>query len=72
MHEIEEIIHVIETAKKLNNIYSNTVSGGATVWDHLDIIVDSPLAAKFTQSYRELKGLWDAEAREKCITVTIL
>ncbi len=35
------------------------------MWDHLDIIVDSPLAAKFTQSYRELKDLWDAEAREK-------
>ena len=65
LYEIEEIIHVIESAKKLNKLDENTVSKGATVWDHLDIIVDSPLAAKFTQSYRELKDLWDAEAREK-------
>jgi metallo-beta-lactamase family protein len=65
LYEMEEIIHIIESAKKLNNLDGNTVSKGATVWDHLDIIVDSPLAAKFTQSYRELKNLWDAEAREK-------
>lgn len=31
----------------------------------LQIIVDSPLAARFTQSYRELKPYWDAEARER-------
>jgi metallo-beta-lactamase family protein len=55
LYEIEEIIHVIESAKKLNKLDENTVSKGATVWDHLDIIIDSPLAAKFTQSYRELK-----------------
>ncbi len=65
LYEIEEIIHAIESANKLNNHDENTAGKGATVWDHLDIIVDSPLAAKFTQSYRELKALWDAEAREK-------
>lgn len=31
-------------------------------WDSLDVIVDSPLAAQFTEHYRELKGLWDEEA----------
>lgn len=34
-------------------------------WEDLDIIVDSPLAAEFTQEYRTLKSLWDAEARRK-------
>jgi len=34
-------------------------------WQHLDVIVDSPLAAKFTEHYRALKGLWDKEARRK-------
>jgi len=32
-------------------------------WQHLDIIVDSPLATKFTEHYRDLKHLWDKEAR---------
>jgi len=31
----------------------------------IDVIVDSPLAAKFTQHYRELKQYWDAEARAR-------
>ncbi len=35
------------------------------VWEQLDVIVDSPLAAKFTQHYRALRSLWDAEARKK-------
>ncbi|WIO75384.1 MBL fold metallo-hydrolase [Porticoccaceae bacterium LTM1] len=31
----------------------------------LDIIVDSPLAAKFTRHYRRLSQLWDEEARRR-------
>ncbi|OUR82890.1 MBL fold hydrolase [Cycloclasticus sp. 46_120_T64] len=34
-------------------------------WQNLDVIVDSPLAAKFTEHYRVLKPLWDNEARRK-------
>ena len=34
-------------------------------WEELDVIVDSPLAAKFTEHFRSLKPLWDAEARRK-------
>ncbi len=34
-------------------------------WTDLDIVVDSPLAAEFTQHYRELQQLWDKEARRK-------
>jgi len=33
-------------------------------WKNLDIIVDSPLAAKFTKHYRQLRTLWDEEAKE--------
>jgi len=29
----------------------------------IEVIVDSPMAAKFTQYYRQFKSLWDAEAR---------
>lgn len=34
-------------------------------WQRLEIIVDSPMAARFTEVYRELKPYWDAEARER-------
>ena len=34
-------------------------------WDELPIILDSPLASRFTQVYRELDDFWDAEARER-------
>jgi metallo-beta-lactamase family protein len=35
---------------------------GAHRWQDLEILVDSPLAARFTQVYRQLKPHWDAEA----------
>lgn len=35
-----------------------------SAWADLQVIVDSPLAAKFTAVYRELKPFWDAEAQD--------
>ena len=34
-------------------------------WNSLEIVVDSPLAATFTEIYRDLKPFWDAEATER-------
>jgi metallo-beta-lactamase family protein len=34
-------------------------------WSSLEVIVDSPLAARLTDSYRKLRHLWDAEARQR-------
>ena len=34
-------------------------------WSELPIIVDSPLAAKFTEVYRDLKPYWDEEALQR-------
>ncbi|MGQ4880004.1 MBL fold metallo-hydrolase RNA specificity domain-containing protein [Billgrantia sp. LNSP4103-1] len=39
-------------------------SGRDERWRELEIIVDSPLAARFTEVYRELKPWWDAEAHK--------
>ncbi|XKF16209.1 MBL fold metallo-hydrolase [Halomonas sp. BLK-85] len=47
LYELEGIIHAAQAAQ----------------WKTLEIIVDSPLAARFTQVYRELKPYWDAEAQ---------
>lgn len=34
-------------------------------WDALPVILDSPLASRFTQVYRDLEPYWDDEARER-------
>ena len=55
LYELEELIHHYgsrQVSKDLN-------------WEDLEIIVDSPLAATFTKSYRELFNFWDAEALHK-------
>ncbi|MDQ4427537.1 MBL fold metallo-hydrolase RNA specificity domain-containing protein, partial [Thalassolituus sp.] len=57
LYEIEEIIHRV-TEKSSD-------AAQVALWESLDIIVDSPLAAEFTAHYRSLKKLWDAEARQR-------
>ena len=49
LYELEDIIHRQKGA----------------AWQDIDVIVDSPLAAKFTEHYRELSHLWDAEAKAR-------
>lgn len=34
-------------------------------WDKLQIILDSPLAADYTQGYQQLQSLWDEEAKQR-------
>lgn len=49
LYELETIIHQAHSSQ----------------WRSLEIIVDSPLAAKFTSVYRELKPYWDKEAQRR-------
>ncbi|MFT5452964.1 MAG: metallo-beta-lactamase family protein [Enterobacterales bacterium] len=55
LYELEQIIHTSTHSK----LASKKVD-----WQHLDIIVDSPLASKFTKYYQSLSKLWDAEAKK--------
>ena len=55
LYELEELIH----QNKQKTIYQQLI------WDDLEIIVDSPLASKFTEVYKALKPHWDAEAKAK-------
>lgn len=60
LYELEAIIHhyrereVIRPGKTL----------GRYCWGDINIVVDSPLAARFTEVYRRLKPYWDKEARK--------
>ncbi len=41
---------------------TNETSHPEVDWPHLPVILDSPLATRFTQAYRELKPFWNEEA----------
>ncbi|AUN95739.1 MBL fold metallo-hydrolase RNA specificity domain-containing protein [Pseudazoarcus pumilus] len=49
LYELEGLVHAARNAR----------------WRDLEVIVDSPLAARFTEAYRELKPWWDAEAHRR-------
>ncbi|MCW8982406.1 MAG: MBL fold metallo-hydrolase [Gammaproteobacteria bacterium] len=55
LYELEQIIHQ----------YGKRWVGDGVRWCDLEVIVDSPLAAKFTRAYRELRPFWDREAKGK-------
>lgn len=55
LYELEDIIHQHKT---------EAVTKGLQ-WQDMEIIVDSPLANRFTEVYQQLKPFWDAEARAK-------
>jgi len=58
LYEIEQIIHESRTKKVTKDL----------IWDDLEIVIDSPLAAKFTASYRKLRPFWDKEAKSKLLS----
>ena len=53
LYEFEHIIHSSKSKHQESH------------WEKFEIIIDSPMAAKFTQTYRQLKRYWDKEARRK-------
>lgn len=69
LYELEDIIHrraLKESAKAQPSASGpNTSKAPALEWASLPIILDSPLASRFTTVYRELDHFWDAEARAR-------
>ncbi len=55
LYELEDIIH--------RNRGRYAAKG--LPWEDLEIVVDSPLASRFTEAYRALRPFWDAEARRR-------
>ncbi|BCA80073.1 MBL fold metallo-hydrolase [Desulfuromonas sp. AOP6] len=55
LYELEELIH---------RHRQDYVARGLP-WEELEIIVDSPLASRFTEAYRQLKPYWDQEAKKR-------
>lgn len=69
LYELEDIIHLRvlrESAKTQPGSSASKTNGvPALDWTNLPIILDSPLASRFTSVYRELDQFWDAEARAR-------
>ncbi len=57
LYELEDIIHR----------YGLRDAAAGVKWEELEIIVDSPLAARLTDGYRQLRDYWDAEARRRAV-----
>lgn len=55
LYEIEQIIFGFRNKKIRDDLN----------WDDIEVIIDSPLAAKFTTCYRKLRPYWDKEAKAK-------
>ena len=67
LYELEEIIHSAQS-KPSRPSSARSGEGGfqpsnlGTNWPELPVILDSPLASRFTAAYRELKPFWNQEA----------
>jgi len=60
LYELEGLIHDARTKRSASDKTRSTLD-----WTQLQVIVDSPLASKFNEVYRELKPFWDAEAQQR-------
>ncbi len=69
LYELEDIIHrrVLKESARAQSSASKSSTSKATAldWTNLPIILDSPLASRFTTVYRELNHFWGAEARAR-------
>lgn len=61
LYELEGILH----RKALLNKAGPAPAGEPLDWSQLPIILDSPLAQRITDVYRELHGYWNADARAR-------
>ncbi|WP_027715130.1 MBL fold metallo-hydrolase RNA specificity domain-containing protein [Desulfuromonas sp. TF] len=57
LYELEDIVH--------RNRGRYAAKG--LPWEDLEIVVDSPLAGRFTEAYRTLRPFWDAEAKQRVL-----
>lgn len=65
LYELEDIIHRKLKAGGKGRGKTGSDSNAVIDWPALPIILDSPLASRFTRVYRELKPFWDNEALQR-------
>ncbi|WP_332823005.1 MBL fold metallo-hydrolase [Stutzerimonas kunmingensis] len=74
LYELEDIIHRAQTKSPTSSRNragfsgpdgAQATTGMETNWPELPIILDSPLATRFTAAYRELRPFWNEEALKR-------
>ncbi|MGM0595317.1 MAG: MBL fold metallo-hydrolase RNA specificity domain-containing protein [Pseudomonadota bacterium] len=55
LYELEQVIHQ----------HGRDFAAKGLRWEELEVIVDSPLAARFNRVYRRLRPFWDREAQKR-------
>ncbi|MCD6527557.1 MAG: MBL fold metallo-hydrolase [Desulfuromonas sp.] len=55
LYELETLIHGQRNRSLTNGM----------AWDDLEVVVDSPLAARFTELYQQLRSCWDREGHAR-------
>lgn len=65
LYEIEDILHRKALPEKTHAEDDNDRAALTIDWPQLPIILDSPLASRFTQVYRAFNDIWDDEAQER-------
>lgn len=63
LSELEDILHAHPATPTGGG--GKTSAGVSIDWHNLPIILDSPLASRFAQIYRELEPFWDIEAQAR-------
>ena len=67
LYELEEILHEhSESSDTAGTAREHTEHDAPDIdWPRIPIILDSPLAGRFTQTYKALQGFWDEDARHR-------
>ena len=70
LYELEEILHEkIESADPAERSPEPGKQPGEDAadidWPQIPIVLDSPLASRFTRTYKELQGYWDEDAKHR-------
>ncbi len=67
LYELEEILHEhSESSDTSGTARKHTEHDAPDIdWPRIPIILDSPLAGRFTQTYKALQGFWDEDARHR-------
>ena len=68
LYELEEILHERNASAEAPVAFSKPDEPnkeGDIAWPEIPIILDSPLAGRFTRTYQELQDFWDEDARQR-------
>jgi len=69
LYELEDILYRNQCQSCLSSsaqlLYENQPPKHQSVWHDIPIILDSPLASRFTQAYAQLQPFWDKEAQQR-------